>query len=807
MEIGNEGPIFAGKHSSPEAGAEEERNDVMIRLKLLGPPDLTDNDGTTVGSVLARTREFALLVYLAARPETGHRRDTLLALLWPELDEKRARKALRQSLYELRRALGADLIHGTGNELIAVDPKRLWCDAVEFALRLERGDDEAALRLYRGPFLEGFHLSGSPTFERWLDVECRRLERAAVAACWRLVDAATAHDPSAARRWAERAIALSPFDERGFRRYLELLRERGELATALQAYERFAHRLAAELDTRPAPETVALVEPMRREPVRRTSEPIAAPVPPRAIPQTPEVRRQPARGRLRTAWTVGSTAAVVGIVLLLMMFVRSKTAVPLAPEADPIRSVLVLPLESLAGNGGPDFFADGLTEAMITELGQARSLTVFDPRTSMRLKDTEDPIPAILARVPADAVLEGSALQVDGRVRITVRLIDGRSGRLIWTQAYEDDLRDVLALQKRVARSVTDEIGVELTGEEDALLSNATAVTAEAYDAYLRGRYWFAKWTGEGFREATRAFSEAFAIDPQFAAAYAGHAYALSHLCSSGAAEAPSVAVCQQRVEASALRALELDDQLAEAHVTLGFIRWWGHNRDLPAAEEALRTAVRLNPGYAEAHSRYGFVLATLGRHEEAVAAFERAYRLDPLSPDRAGFLALALGAAERYAEAERAARRAIAMEPDFSGNHAWFGYWVLGPQGRYEEAIASLRRAIELSGPNSPVGFESMLGCLLGRAGRTEEAEAILDRLLNDPHADRIPPSTIATVYLGLGKEEQALDWMERAYEEGWGHVIYLGISPYWKPLHGHPRFERLARRIGLGDLPAKGA
>lgn len=780
----------------------------MLRLEILGTPGLVAEDGAAVGPVLARPREFALLAYLAVRPDERHRRDSLLALLWPELDERRARKALRQGLYELRRSLGPDVIRGTGRELVGIDSRRLWCDAAEFALLQDRGEGEAALRIYRGPFLEGFHLSGSATFERWLDDERRRLERAAVATAWRLADSAEFEDPAEVTRWAERAVELSPFDERGFRRYLKLLADRGDLATVLQSYEAFARRLALELDTRPAPETVALVESLRREParnepeleVRRASlprQPVVLGSSGSAASETAGGDEGRAVGRRRTAmWTAGSAAAAVGVILLNLAIASSEDASN-APPDHRTRSILVLPLQSLDEDAESRLFSDGLTEALITELGQVRSLTVFSPSTSMRLRDTEEPIEDIVTQLGADAVLEGSALQVDGRVRITVRLIDGDSAQLVWAESYEEDLRDVLNLQDEIARSVAAEIGVELTREESALLSNARPVAAEAHDAYVRGRYWFAKWTGEGFLEATRAFAEAIAIDPTFAAAHAGHAYSLFHLCYFGLDGSPPAATCQRRVEASALRALELDDQLAEAHVTLGFVRWWGYNRDVRAAEAALQTALRLNPGYAEAHSRYGFLLATLGRHEEALAAFERAYHLDPLSPDRAGFVALELGAAGRFAEAERAARRALALEPDFANTHAWLGFWILAPQGRYDEAIVSLRRALELSGPHAL--FQAMLGCVLGRAGRTEEAEAILDEMLNDTGGPEVPPANIALVYLGLDENERALDWLERAYREGWGHVIYLNMNPFYEPLRGHPRFERLLRQVGL--------
>lgn len=237
----------------------------MIRLRLLGPSSLERGDGTTIRSVLAQPKRFALLAYLAgAHPPGPRRRETLLGLFWPESDEEHARTALRQSLYRLRRSLGRGVLTGRGEERVGVDPETLWCDTVAFGEALEADRREEALELYRGPFLEGFHISGAPGFERWVDGRRGRLRRQAVSTAWKLAEESeTERDPVGARRWAERALELAPYDGAGVRRYLELMERLGQPVAAIRAYEAYAERLAEDLELEPAAETAALVESLR----------------------------------------------------------------------------------------------------------------------------------------------------------------------------------------------------------------------------------------------------------------------------------------------------------------------------------------------------------------------------------------------------------------------------------------------------------------------------------------------------------------------------------------------------------------
>lgn len=238
----------------------------MIRLRLLGSLALDRPDGTAVRSVLDRPKQFALLAHLAAvHPPAPTRRDTLVALLWPELDAEHARMNLRKSLYRLREALGPDVLTGKGSERVGVDPDRLWCDAPAFEAALEVGRGEEALDVYRGPFLEGFHVSGARPFERWLEAERRRLYLRAVETAGELARGAEGRgDRVLARRWAEQALELAPCNETVFRRYLGLLHRQGDRATAVRAYRAFAARLAAELELEPSNETAGMIEAIRR---------------------------------------------------------------------------------------------------------------------------------------------------------------------------------------------------------------------------------------------------------------------------------------------------------------------------------------------------------------------------------------------------------------------------------------------------------------------------------------------------------------------------------------------------------------
>ena len=598
-------------------------------------------------------------------------------------------------------------------------------------------------------------------------------------------------------------MALSPYDEEGFRRYVQLLLRHGNQPLALRAYAAFSSRLEDDLGLRPSEHTAALVRDLgqengQREPVLpSTSTAITLPGP-AAVHSSPPAPSAPAARRSRTR-RLPYLLAGAGLALLIALG-RFGTD-PREPAA-PIRSVLVLPLENLSGDPAEDYLSFGFTDALITELGQVPSLEVISHHTAMLAKAGRATIPQLADQLGVDAVIEGAVLRADGSVRVSVRLIDGVSDRELWSDRFGGNAGDLLELQERIARSIVTELRAEVTPEATSLLASARPVDPEAYAEYLRGRYQLTLWRGQSFGSAKAAFREATDIDSTYAPAYAGFAYALVQECYFALPGAPPRTVCQSESESAAMRAVQLDPASSDAQLALAMVRWWGHRRDVRAAERALVEALRLNPGNAQAHSRYGFLLSTLERHDEAIREFERAYALDPLSPERAAFVAWAYGAARRFVEGEQAARRAIELEPAFPSSHAWLAYWILGPQGRFDEAVVHARRAVDLAGDNAL--FRSYLAHALGRAGQTAEAERVLAQLSAEITQRRGPPFQIAIALAGLGRHEEALDMLERTFDEGWGHIIYLTVNPAFDPLRGHHRYEALVRRVGLRATPS---
>jgi TolB-like protein/Tfp pilus assembly protein PilF len=342
-----------------------------------------------------------------------------------------------------------------------------------------------------------------------------------------------------------------------------------------------------------------------------------------------------------------------------------------------IESLAVLPLENLMGDPQQEYFVDGMTEELTADLSQISALRVISRTSVMQYKGTKKSMPEIARELNVDGVIEGSVLRAGDRVRITAQLIEAKTDRHIWGSSYERDLRDILALQGEVARLVAHEVQVKLTPQEQARLARAQPVNPEAHLAYLRGRHSLEKYTQEDLSKALEYFQKAIQIDPNYAPAYAGMAdayYGFSNIYIS-----PSVAM--PRVKAAALKALAIDETLAEAHVSLGITKL-SYDYDYPGAETELRRAIELNPNYAWAHLSYGFVLTVLERFEEAKAKVARARELDPLSLNIRTYVFLPVYFARRYDEAAQQLQEIALTDPNYYMVHAYLGL-VYEQQGK----------------------------------------------------------------------------------------------------------------------------
>ena len=457
-----------------------------------------------------------------------------------------------------------------------------------------------------------------------------------------------------------------------------------------------------------------------------------------------------------------------------------------------IRSLAVLPLESLSNDASQDYFADGMTDELIADLGQISALRVISRTSVMAYKHARKPLPQIARELNVDAVVEGTVLRSGDQVRITAQLIDASSDKHLWSESYEGELRDTLALQSKVARAIADQIRIELNPQEQAALKSIKVVNPEAYESYLKGRFFWNKRTAEGLKVALAYFNQAIEEDPKYAQAYSGLADTYALLGDwQYAVMTPRQAL--PKAKAAAIKALELDSALGEAHNSLAFcldaFDW-----DLDSAGKEFRRAIELNPGYATAHHWYAWHLSLLGRNDEAIAEMRKAENLDPLSLIINADLAELLVIAHSYDESILQSRKTIEMDPNFALAHNQLAQAYLQKQ-MPEEAVPELQKAVQLSG-GSPTCVAS-LARAYAASGKRGEAVRLLNDLKKRSGPSYSDASEIAAIYASLGDSDQAMDWLEKAYEERFNPGVLL--RPGYDPLRSDPRFQDLLRRVGL--------
>jgi len=498
------------------------------------------------------------------------------------------------------------------------------------------------------------------------------------------------------------------------------------------------------------------------------------------------------RGGPYKAVAVGAAVivAALGVVLLGFNVGGWRERVFGRAGAPRIESLAVLPLENLMGDPKQEYFVDGMTEALIADLGQISSLRVISRTSVMRFKGTRPPggLPEIARQLNVDAVVEGSVLRGGDRVRITAQLIDARADRHLWAESYERDLRDILALQSEVAAAIANKIQGALAPQEQERLAHTPPVSPAAHEAYLKGTY-LNRGTNEQRRKAREYFEQAVSIDPGYAPAYAGLAdyyWATPEL---------PAGVAMPEAKQYALKALDLDPTLVRAHTALAAVRFYG-DWDWAAAEKEFKHALELNPSDAEAHRMYSIYSSALGRGEEALAEIRRAQQLDPLSNLTQITAGWTFYYARQYDRAVEQCRRVLESDPNSDGGYDCLGSAYLA-KGLYEEAIAASERTVSLSGsdPARVVG----LARAYALAGRKAEAHKVLQELRQLSKGAYLPPCYFAAVHVALGENEQAFTWLEKAYRERDTYLTWLKVDEALDPLRPDPRFHELLSRVGL--------
>jgi TolB-like protein/DNA-binding winged helix-turn-helix (wHTH) protein/tetratricopeptide (TPR) repeat protein len=457
-----------------------------------------------------------------------------------------------------------------------------------------------------------------------------------------------------------------------------------------------------------------------------------------------------------------------------------------------VQSVAVLPLENLTGDPGQDYFADGMTEALITDLGKIGQLRVISRTSVMKYKGTKKSLREIAGELQVDALVEGTVARSGDRVRITANLIQASPEKHLWADSFERDLRDVLALQDDVSRAIANGIRVRLTRQEQARLASGRLVNPQAYEAYLEGRYFWEKLWPLGGQKAGEYFRLAIEKDPTWALPYSG----LADSYSIPGANRPIPNEFCRKAKTAALEAVKRDDGVAETHTILADVEFWCEWDWISAAREVKR-AIELNPSFARAHSSYGRYLLTMGPTDEGLAETKRAVELDPLSLQIRWDRWLLLYMVGQYDEASEQCRKMQELEPNLDLGHIYCGD-VYVQKGKLVEGIQELEKAVALSEGSTPRGL-AHLGYAYAVAGRKNDAESMLTKLNELSNKQHVHPDLVAGVYAGLGQKEQAFEWLEKAYQVHARDLLELKYDPHFTNLRSDRRFTELVRRIGL--------
>ena len=455
----------------------------------------------------------------------------------------------------------------------------------------------------------------------------------------------------------------------------------------------------------------------------------------------------------------------------------------------PIRSLVVLPLANLSHDPEQDYFADGMTEALITDLSKIRSLKVISRTSAMQYKEEKKALPQIAQELGVDGVVQGSVMQAGNRVRISVQLIYATSDQHLWAASYERDFKDILALQGEVAQAIANEIRIELTPQEQARLATAQPVSTEAFQLYLKGRFFWNKATEEDYRASKKYFDRAIEIDPSYALALSGLANYF------WATDELSPRVAMPRAKDYALKALAIDDTLSDTHTTLANIKF-NADWDWQGAEKEFKRAIDLNPSNAEGRRAYSVFLSAMGRAEEALMEIQTAQRLDPLSLITNLSAGWVFYFARRYDRAIEQCEETLELDQSFVGAHDCLGSAYLA-KGDYGKAIAECQKAT--SGSGNDLLRVAGLGRAYALAGNTAKAREVLRQLHSESERRYVPPYFLATVYGALGERDQAFTWLERAYDARDTNLTWLKVDDAVDPLRSDARFRKLLNRIGL--------
>lgn len=785
---------------------------MMIRIRFLGGVSIERSGGSLAGPA-AQRRRLGVLALLAVAREGGLSRDKLLGFLWPEANEESGRHRLSNALHVLRQALGPGAIVSNGGETLRIDPERVRIDLWEFRNALKQEEYEKAVALYSGPFLDGFFVSGAPEFDRWAEGQRDQLSRLYADALERLAEEREREVGfREAAEWWRRLAAHDPYSSRVALRLAKALASSGDSAGALQHADRHAALLRQDVGIEPDADLVAYEARLRAEPssgqsgrpshesstAGDASNEVPAPATglPVVIAPVPLERRP--LSQIRRLWR--SRSIRLGALLIVGILTTLTATFHLlgwgggsaGDKAPALYSLALLPLTDSTGRVDGEYYADGVTEAITTALSGLPWLRVIAFSSMKQYREAAYTIPSVARDLHVDLVAAGTVWAQQDAFQINVRLSDGPSGRRLWEATYDRDTRHIRNLEVDAARGIGEAIQARLGTQPAPILHQERPVDQNVYTEYVRGRYYWSKRTAADLERALDHFRAALDQDPTFAPAYAGLADAYA-LMGAPAFTYRSPEEMFRLAKAAARRALELDPTLDQPHATLGFVAS-NYDWDWAAAEQELLRAVKLNPGNASAHQWYGLLLASLGRFEEATVEAHRARELDPLSHPISGSLARVYYYRGDHDRAIGEFQSTLANAPGTSWPTVGLAMVYLA-QGRADDAITVLEQVAD--------SFGGLTECVRGRAlvalERREEALLLLRDLAARSSHEYVSPAYLAVLHSALGDQDQAYQWLERAYRERAGMLRFVNVDPLFDPLRDDDRFQEMLKRMGF--------
>lgn len=748
----------------------------MFRLKLFGGITLLGPAGPVSGRATQRHR-LALLALLAGTRSGGLTRDKLAAFLWPDAEAERARPLLSDSIYRINQALGGEAIVATG-DVLRLDSAQMSSDVADFRTALANGDWKGAVGQHTAPFLDGFYLPDAEEFERWCEAERQQLIQEKHRALEAL--ATTEEDPLASARWWQQLAAESPYSSRIALGLMRALERCGERAAAIRHAHLHADRMRSELGIEADAEVARLAEQLRRSP----RKPSALHRQDEQVEQTVAASPATTAPTPRSKWTSPRVAYAFGVVALVAVVIAALVSrESRVGDSGNGTSIVVVPFTDQSPARNQEYFADGMTEELMVRLADIPGLNVVGRTTSFAFKNQPLDTRQIADRLDVETILSGSIRLAGDQLRITAQLVDATTGYELWSETYQRTLADAFAIQEDIAEAIAGRLRSRYA---PAVAPTDVAEDAEAYNLYLRGRFEWHKRSEIGLHNAVKYLTEATTRAPRHARAHAalGDAYAVL-----GFYDYMPPRQAFPRAKAAALRALELDPTLAEAHNTLGYVALY-HDWNWTEAERQFLRSIELDPRYSTAHQWYGNFLTAMGRFEEAAREMRLAQDIDPLSLIANAALGWVWYYEGKHERAVAQFDRTLELNPNFELAHLWRGQ-ALQELRRHAEAQRSLERAVQLSGGSAI--STALLAQLHARAGDGPRARALLASL-EAGHDGRYQPAfEIAKVHLALGDRTAALRWLRRARDERSHSIAFLKVDPQLAELRGVPEFEWL--------------